>query len=85
MTGTGKVVLSPEQQDFIERAREGRNILVNACIGSGKTTAIQRLCEELPAKTGCKEQDSQPERSSEQLPRLCLYGLAAGGEAGRGF
>lgn len=49
MTGTGKVVLSPEQQDFIERAREGRNILVNACIGSGKTTAIQRLCEELPA------------------------------------
>ena len=42
------VALSSEQQLFVEKAREGRNILVNACIGSGKTTAIQRLCDELP-------------------------------------
>ncbi len=27
---------------------QGRNILVDACIGSGKTTAIQRLCDEFP-------------------------------------
>lgn len=43
------VDLSPEQLLFIERAKDGHNILVNACIGSGKTTAIQRLCDELPS------------------------------------
>lgn len=42
--------LSNEQQLFIEKALEGENILVNACIGSGKTTAIQNLCNELPSK-----------------------------------
>lgn len=42
------VDLSLEQQLFIKKAKEGNNILVNACIGSGKTTAIQRLCDELP-------------------------------------
>ncbi len=41
--------LSDEQQLFIEKALEGRNILVDACIGSGKTTAIQNLCNELPS------------------------------------
>ena len=41
--------LSKEQQLFILKAKEGNNILVDACIGSGKTTAIQRLCDELPA------------------------------------
>ena len=41
--------LSKEQQLFILKAKEGNNILVDACIGSGKTTAIQRLCNELPA------------------------------------
>ena len=43
-----KVKLSNEQQLFIEKALQGKNILVDACIGSGKTTAIQRLCNELP-------------------------------------
>lgn len=42
------MILSPEQQMFIETAKEGSNILVDACIGSGKTTAIQHLCDELP-------------------------------------
>lgn len=40
--------LSDEQQLFISEALKGKNILVDACIGSGKTTAIQRLCKELP-------------------------------------
>ncbi len=40
--------LSGEQQLFIEKALQGKNILVDACIGSGKTTAIQNLCNELP-------------------------------------
>ena len=42
------IMLSDEQQLFIDKAKEGKNILVDACIGSGKTTAIQRLCCELP-------------------------------------
>ncbi len=40
--------LSAEQQNFISIAQTGKNVLVDACIGSGKTTAIQRLCDELP-------------------------------------
>jgi len=44
-----KFVLSNEQRLFIDKAKEGNNILVDACIGSGKTTAIQYLCNELPS------------------------------------
>ncbi|SFT36175.1 DNA binding domain-containing protein, excisionase family [Lachnospiraceae bacterium XBD2001] len=40
--------LSDEQNQFIELAVQGNNILVDACIGSGKTTAIQALCNALP-------------------------------------
>lgn len=40
--------LSKEQNLFIDKALEGNNILVDACIGSGKTTAIQALCDLLP-------------------------------------
>lgn len=36
--------LSQEQKLFIDLALRGENILVDACIGSGKTTAIQTLC-----------------------------------------
>ena len=41
--------LSEEQSKFVEVALEGKNILVDACIGSGKTTAIQALCDEIPS------------------------------------
>ena len=42
------VTLSDEQQLFVKKALERNNILVDACIGSGKTTAIQYLCDEFP-------------------------------------
>jgi hypothetical protein len=48
MAATYNIILSDEQQLFIENALQGKNILVDACIGSGKTTAIQHLCNMLP-------------------------------------
>lgn len=48
MDASLRVKLSDEQRLFIEKALQGENILVDACIGSGKTTAIQSLCNELP-------------------------------------
>lgn len=41
--------LSDEQKMFVDYAVQGYSIHVEACIGSGKTTAIQMLCECLPA------------------------------------
>lgn len=43
-TEKNHISLSEEQQLFISKALEGHNILVDACIGSGKTTAIQMKC-----------------------------------------
>lgn len=42
--------LSEEQQEFINLALSEENILVDACIGSGKTTSIQALCDKIPDK-----------------------------------
>jgi len=47
-TEKNHISLSEEQQLFISKALEGHNILVDACIGSGKTTAIQMLCNTMP-------------------------------------
>ena len=43
--------LSDEQEVFLHKALLGENILVDACIGSGKTTAIQHLCRAFPETT----------------------------------
>ncbi len=43
-----EIKLSDEQEIFINEAFKGKNILVDACIGSGKTTVIQILCDKLP-------------------------------------
>lgn len=40
--------LSTEQQLFCDTALSGQNVRVEACIGSGKTTAIQTLCDLFP-------------------------------------
>ena len=45
-----KEELTKEQQQFIDYGVAGHNILVDACIGSGKTTAIQTLCDNLVGK-----------------------------------
>ena len=42
--------LSEEQQEMIAYVKNGHNVLVDACIGSGKTTAIQTLCNEIKDK-----------------------------------
>ena len=47
------VSFTDEQKKFLDCAADGRDILVDACIGSGKTTAIQAACGVL-AKTGKK-------------------------------
>ncbi len=44
------IILTDEQQYFIDRACLGKNILVDACIGSGKTTTIQKACSALENK-----------------------------------
>ena len=42
------VKLTNEQDMFLQDALKGYNVLVDACVGSGKTTAIQALCNAVP-------------------------------------
>lgn len=49
MKKSSTIQLSDEQLLFIEKALQGNNVLVDACIGSGKTTAIQHLCNKFPS------------------------------------
>lgn len=42
--------LSDEQKEMVDLALSGKNVLVDACIGSGKTTSIKVLCNELKGK-----------------------------------
>ena len=51
MKKTNVTQLSDEQELFVHKALLGENILVDACIGSGKTTAIQHLCYAFPETT----------------------------------
>ena len=42
--------LTEEQKELLNQVKQGKNVLVDACIGSGKTTAIQVLCNVFPDK-----------------------------------
>lgn len=44
------MTLTKEQQKLVDLAIEGKNVLVDACIGSGKTTTIQTICNTLSHK-----------------------------------
>lgn len=75
------MTLSNEQQLFIEKALEGHNILVDACIGSGKTTAIQHLCEALPSKKKVlywQVRISKPQQSYEILRNIFCVAASRG-------
>lgn len=42
--------LTNEQATLLSLVKNGKNVLVDACIGSGKTTTIQAICDELSEK-----------------------------------
>lgn len=44
------ITLTDEQNIILENALKGNNILVDACVGSGKTTVIQKLCNALDSQ-----------------------------------
>ena len=49
VTKSNSPTLTSEQQELINLALQGENVLVDACIGSGKTTSIQQLCNAYPS------------------------------------
>lgn len=44
--------LTDEQKKVLHQVSLGNNVLVDACIGSGKTTVIQLLCSAYKVFTG---------------------------------
>ncbi len=46
-TATSPVTLSDEQRRLLDSVRAGQDVIVDATVGSGKTTAIQALCTEV--------------------------------------
>lgn len=50
LTLSGGNVLSGEQRRFVAAVKRGENVLVDACIGSGKTTSIQEACRQAEGK-----------------------------------
>lgn len=46
----GPVTLTEEQQSMVKLALAGKNVFVDACVGSGKTTSIQALCNVMSGK-----------------------------------
>lgn len=47
MTRPETVALSDEQQRMVDAVVSGRDVIVDATVGSGKTTSIQQLCAEV--------------------------------------
>lgn len=45
------MTFSDEQAAFIGKVLSGKNVLVDACIGSGKTTTIQAVCDAMKKKS----------------------------------
>ena len=45
------IEFTDEQKEFLKHAKAGKDVLVDACIGSGKTTSIQAACDELQGKS----------------------------------
>ena len=50
MKGEAWMELTQEQKDIIKTAMTGKNLLIDACIGSGKTTILQLLCNGFTGK-----------------------------------
>ena len=50
MADKKSIILSEEQLNFIKKASAGKNLLVDASEGCGKTTALIELCDRLPGR-----------------------------------
>ena len=45
------MIISEEQQQIAAYKRQGKNIIVDACAGSGKSTTIIHLAKDTPDET----------------------------------
>ena len=44
------MILSDEQQTILDTVKTGKNVVVDAVAGTGKTTLVLSIAEELPDK-----------------------------------